>query len=207
MRHIKGSRPPGSCSSNQITHLINKNDYLELKTFQYTDYNISDLEYDIDPDNNFLSSINNNCSYYTDEQFNQNVNIKGKLSIIHFNSRSLYANFTNIKEYLQQFSQPFDIICISETWINEDKGIDFEMDGYDFSFINRQNKGGGVAVYVTQELDFIVVKDMTTVIDNVLECLSVELCMKTAKNVIVSCVYRAGSPKHMDGKHIFKEKP
>jgi hypothetical protein len=62
------------------------------------------------------------------------------LSIIHFNSRSLYANFTSIREYLDTFSQPFNVFAISETWINKDKELGFDMDGYELSYMNRLNK-------------------------------------------------------------------
>lgn len=78
-------------------------DQLELKTVEYTDRNTQDLEYDIDPENNFLTFISSNCCYYTEEQHNQNIRSEGKLSIIHVNSRSVYANFDNINEYLCQF--------------------------------------------------------------------------------------------------------
>lgn len=49
----------------------------------------------IDPDNYFFSSSNNDCHYYTDEQYN-NINEDIQLSIIHINCRSLYANLTVI---------------------------------------------------------------------------------------------------------------
>ena len=97
----------------------NDQDQQELKTFDYIDYNSQDLEKDIDPDNNFFDTINNNCRYYTDDQYNKMIKSNGKLSIIHFNSRSLYANFNNIKDYLHRFSEPFNIIAISETWIKK----------------------------------------------------------------------------------------
>lgn len=126
--------------------------------------NPQDLEHDIDPVNNFFSSINDNCRYYTDEQYNGNSNTNGKLSRIHFNSRSMYANFTKIKEYLCQYTQPFNIIGISETWISSDKGVDFDLEGYEFMYINRQNKGGGgVALCVDKTLKFSMVVDMSGV--------------------------------------------
>lgn len=53
------------------------------------------------------------------------------LRVIHFNSRSLYANFNNTKNYLCTFYKPFNVIAISETWIDTEKGIDFELDGYE----------------------------------------------------------------------------
>lgn len=39
----------------------------------------------------------------------------GTLSIIYFNSRSFYSNFTKIKDYLKQFTM-FSVIAVSETW-------------------------------------------------------------------------------------------
>lgn len=68
-----------------------------LETFAYTEHNTHDVENDIDPENNLLNNINNSCSYYTDEQFNITFQSEHNISIIHFNSRSLYANFRTIK--------------------------------------------------------------------------------------------------------------
>ena len=178
--------------NRDIIQRIADHEKLELRTFQYTDHNLLDLEHDIDPDNNFFSNINNNCCYYTAEQYNQTIKMDSKLSIIHFNSRSLYANFNNIKEYLSQFKKTFKIIAISETWINADKGMDFELEGYELNCVNRKNKsGGGVAMYVDNNLNYIVVENMTTVIDNLLECITIEICEEKNKNVIISCIYRA----------------
>lgn len=74
-----------------------------------------DMEQNIDPDKNFLCNIISNGQYYSEEQFNRSFETKDTLSIIYFNSRSLYKNFDNIKEYLQSFSQPFSVIAVSET--------------------------------------------------------------------------------------------
>lgn len=58
--------------------------------------------------------------------------------------------------------------------------------------MNRKNKkGGGVALYVSNKLNYKVVESMSTIVDDVMECLSVEIIMGKQKNVIVSCVYRA----------------
>ena len=130
-----------------MTQMIADYDTLELKTFEYTEHNLQDMEDNIDPENNFFCNINADCGYYTAEQYNKTIKADQKLSMIHFNSRSLYANFQNIQEYLRQFSQPFNIIAISETWINPERGVDFEIEGYELYYRNRENKtGGGVAV-------------------------------------------------------------
>jgi len=79
----------------------------------------------------YTEYINNNCNYYTNEKYNNNCFTEDKLTIVHFNSRSLYTNFNAIRENLQSFVFPFSVIAISETWFNQEKGIDFEMDDYD----------------------------------------------------------------------------
>lgn len=57
----------------------NDQDQQELKTFDYIDYNSQDLEKDIDPDNHFFYTINNNCRYYTDDEYNKMIKSDGKL--------------------------------------------------------------------------------------------------------------------------------
>jgi len=53
--------------NNDTTQMIADHDTLELRTFQYTDHKLLDLESDIDPGNNFFSNIND--YYYTDDWY------------------------------------------------------------------------------------------------------------------------------------------
>ena len=100
MTHTDGMQSNTPGINTEIYQRIIEQEQLELKTCEYSDHNLPDLEHDIDPDNNFFSNINND---------NTNTKTtKGKLSIIHFNSRRMYANVNNIKEYLNKFTQPFN---------------------------------------------------------------------------------------------------
>lgn len=165
---------------------------MELATFEYNEHNTTDLNTDIDPDNNFLAPIMNDCNYFTHEQYVNSVNPVGKLSIIHFNSRSMYKNFNSIKQYLQQFTHPFSIIAITETWLNIDKGTDFCLDDYELCYMKRGKKmGGGVVLYIHKSIQFTVLKEMTCAIDEIMECLTVEIHNKNKRNIIISCVYRS----------------
>ena len=38
-------------------------------------------------------------------------------------------------------------------------------------------------------LNFRVLDCMTTVVDNLLECITIEICKEKHKNVIISCIY------------------
>lgn len=95
---------------------------------------------DLDPDINFFSSMDTTCCCHTNEQFNHRFMSEGKLSIIHFNSRSLYANFNHIRDYLRTFAQPFSVIAVSETWLDTDREMDILLSSYEFSYTNRKNK-------------------------------------------------------------------
>lgn len=89
-----------SCEEVHCLNEMDNNDYngLTFKAFRFTDHSVHDFEQDIDPENNFLNSLKNNCCYYSEDQFNRNIESDHGISVIHFNSRSLYANFHNIKE-------------------------------------------------------------------------------------------------------------
>lgn len=168
-------------------------DYEKIEQFssEYTGFRLQDVEYSIDPDNNFFSSTSNNCLYYTEDQFNNSIKRNDELSLIHVNSRSLYAHFDQIKDYLQTFTKRFSIIAISETWRTESKGTHFELDGYEMNDINRQGKaGGGVALFVDNSLKYRIVDEMTATLDNILECITIEITIEGAKNIIISCIYR-----------------
>lgn len=87
-------------------------------------------------------------------------------------------------------------MAISETLLDKDKVLDVELDGYELFVMNREDKkGGGVAIYVDSNLQSNLVNNMSTSIDNVLECVTVEVKIEKRKNLIVSCMYRTpGSP-------------
>lgn len=71
---------------------------------------------------------------------------------------------------------------MSETWITTEKGMNFEMEGYEFIYNKRQSKGGGgVAIYVYLKLNFKMVEAMTQVVYSLLECLTIQICIE--KNI------------------------
>lgn len=178
-------------NNTELLERIQQLQQLDLIISEYTEYKNHDIESDIDPDNNLLSS-DINCNYYSTDHCNSNLIIKGKFSIIHFNSRSMYTNYNEIQDYLQTFKYPFSVIAISETWFNENKGINFEMEDYDLTYTNRQNKmGGGVALYVHKTIKYSILQSMSIAVDNVMECLTIEIINEKKKNIIISCVYRS----------------
>lgn len=72
-----------------------------------TEHKIYDFDYDVDPENHVFKNTSDNCKYYTDDLFNDNVVFHNSFSLIHFNCRSLYKNFEKINEYLNTFKNTF----------------------------------------------------------------------------------------------------
>ena len=147
--------------------------------------------FNIDPDNHFHASIPTDTKYYSDEQFVRYVKSKGDLSFIHFNARSLNKNFQKIKDSIEDLKLSFDIIAISETWAETDTIDGFTLNGYEaFHIVRGQRKGGGVALYVHRRFNCAIRTVQCKVVEQVFECVTVELDLKKHKNITVSCVYR-----------------
>ena len=98
------------------------------------------------------------CRYYTDAQFNDCDDICSGMSIFGINSRSMHRNFSELHDYLNSFIRKFDIICLSETWLNASDNLDlFQLFGY--KMVHRyptNKKGGGVAIYISNNFNYKV---------------------------------------------------
>ena len=70
-------------------------------------------------------------------------------ALIHYNCRSLAKNFAMIRDHLTSLDSMFDVIALSETWLNDDNSDSFNLDGYDLVSCSRSSKkGGGVGLYI-----------------------------------------------------------
>ena len=164
-------------------------------SFKYSDHDAGDFDNNIDPDNNLYNDIETKCNYYTDNQFDTNMQDIGLLglSIIHFNGRSLNANFVKIYDYLNGLSLNFDIIAISETWIQSDSITEFQINGYELFSVRRKTKGGGgVVLYVKQDIQCQLLTEKSVSIEGILECVTVAIQVNKpiSKKCVISCIYR-----------------
>ena len=73
----------------------------------------------------------------------------------------------------------FDVIALSETLLNLYDNLDvLNLVGYELCSKTTQNKrGGGVAMYIRNDIRFEVLDNISCSIDNVLECICVKLCL------------------------------
>ena len=85
----------------------------------------------------------------------------------------------------------FDIIGISETWILEPNDL-IQIEDYKFICNGRKNrKGGGVGLYIKDDKNYKVRKDLSIHNEDIMESLFIEIINDKNKNIIVGAIYRA----------------
>ena len=69
---------------------------------------------------------------------------------------------------------------MSVTWIKENGLRSYTMlENYQMCLTHRQNKqGGGVAIYIKNNFDFSKIDVLSTNIEDVMEIVTVEICIK-----------------------------
>lgn len=76
------------------------------------------------------------------------------------------------------------VIAVSETWLEKDEGYEL------FTVDRTYSKSGGVAIYVDSALRCNMLSSMSTTIEGIMECVTLEIHVADSKNIIISCVYR-----------------
>ena len=109
-----------------------------FKSFNISKFNCCDFENDIDPNKFFFNSICARCDCYTVEQFVKSKTVQNGLPFIHFNARSLRTNFDQNRDHINELFVPFDIITISETWLDSEDCSDILLNGYNLIHRNRK---------------------------------------------------------------------
>ncbi|XP_057299344.1 uncharacterized protein LOC130629967 [Hydractinia symbiolongicarpus] len=86
---------------------------------------------------------------------------RNQTSIAHLNTQSLLSTFTEFSLMLNIYD--FDIITLSETWLQDNKEqLDYvNIPGYKTLFKNRKSRGGGVGIYAKDSLHFKSRDDLT----------------------------------------------
>ena len=82
-------------------------------------------------------------------------------------------------------------MAISETCACEDSTYNYGITGYEVFHTTRNHRnGGGVACYVNNDLACKFIPQKSFAIDDVLECVTIEIVISGLKNTIVHCLYR-----------------
>ena len=164
--------------------------YMSSNIYEGGESRTDNFEFNIDPDCNLFNHISKTCKYYSEDNFQTDVNNNG-FSIIHLNARSISKNFSQINQFLCDLRFAFDIIAISESWMDSSKSSEYDIKGYEVIHQVRQGKrGGGCSLYVRDVLKFKVLDKWCRSVKDLFECCTIELMLDGSKNILVSCMYR-----------------
>mgnify|MGYP002804047169 FL=1 len=163
-----------------------------------------------DADSNIALTSNNenlnystkiNCDYYLPNDFSRlmktaNIANDNIFSITHLNIRSLNNKLNSLKKLLNSLNLPFQIIGLTETWLNDTNDDSFKLDNYDFVNANRTSRnGGGVGIYITKDMNFKLRRDLNTNDENIMESTFVEIITPNKKNIVIGVIYRPPNSK------------
>lgn len=150
---------------------ISNSDLVTVTTNDYDNGNTFDHEF-IDP-----ASVKNCFSY------------NNNFTVMNLNIRSLNANFNKLEILVNQLNFNPSIICVTETWLTQNKPVLYSLDNY--NFINKPgcNKAGGTGLFVLKHFQYNLLNDLDLNISGC-EDVWIELNLNQHKTVVVGSIYR-----------------
>jgi hypothetical protein len=187
------------CIEKSCLNIYKKCKELGNKSFSICDNIISDENLEI---TNNVTDLRLKSDYLTESEFffikygreiSKEKCPSDDIKILHVNCRSLKANYDKICNLLNNLDFHFDVIGMSETWFKETDCTDlYNIEGYNMFVTNRKNKpGGGVLLYVSENLNCKIVDGLSYAIVDSLEVITIETTLKNNKKVIIGCLYRS----------------
>ncbi|XP_075157983.1 uncharacterized protein LOC142231250 [Haematobia irritans] len=115
-------------------------------------------------------------------------------NVCQLNAQSLTKKIDEFRHLFE--NSKIDIVCVSETWFTSSVAdAQVKVDGYKIVRNDRSSHGGGVAVYVKNNVAFKVVKQSQP--DERIEYVLIEI-KHNGKNALVGAVYRPNSRINFD---------
>ena len=112
------------------------------------------------------------------------------LFVCSLNIGSLLKHFDEIKVFLDEYKP--HILGLNETRLNDDvEDDDLFIEGYSIVRRDRNRNGGGVAIYISDDIPYNTRPDFDTGIESV----SIQVNIPFVKPIIFTCVYRPPGSK------------
>lgn len=153
---------------------------------------------------NIINAMNENITKLNKKLANdENEN---KLKLFQINAESIHNinRFNNLLSYLQAISIPFDVIAITETWLkvtDVEPFNPYNIPGYNFVAQCRNGRGGGIAFFIRNSLNFDLLEKASLGSLNPIDKIKVKLQFGKAIIYII-CYYR---PPYSSNLTAFKE--
>ena len=102
-------------------------------------------------------------------------------------------NITSLTKHIEELrilinEMNFDILCINETRLDKAiKNSEIGLQGYDLTRRDRNRNGGGVAIYVRNNISYM---ERSALVPENVEALCIEVRKPNAKPILISTWYR-----------------
>ena len=135
------------------------------------------------------------CNYYLEPYFNEHIANKVAVassifSLCHVNIRSIRKSLSESESYLKVLDHEFSIIGLTETWLNDSSCEIYGMNGYNTVERHRSRTGGGVALFIRDDLNFSK-RNYLAHFD--IESVYIEIgkdLLHTSRDIIIGVLYR-----------------
>ena len=100
-----------------------------------------------------FEKLQRECSFYSPSQLKLHLDASNNFNIIHANIRSIVNKLDAFEGFLKSCVVNWQIICLSETWLNTFIEPMYNLESYKSFFCSRTEKSaGGSAIYVKNNL-------------------------------------------------------
>ena len=96
---------------------------------------------------------------------------------------------------MNSFNISFQVIGLTETWLNDANDDIFKLENYNFVNVNRSNKNGGVGIYISNQMKYKLRTDLNLNYENSIESVFIEIITAAGKIIIIGVIYRPPNNK------------
>jgi exonuclease III len=172
-----------------MNHFVEEDPMMDLS------YHVNKYIYEKDIESNPFDLASIDSKYYDvcDILPKSLHNASFQYKVLHLNIRGLSSKFDELKLLLSQLYDIhviLDVILLCETFINDNNADLFNIPGYKFIYQNRQTlTKGGVAMYIRDNINFKLRKDLCIFHEGEFETLFIETVSKES-SAIIGEIYR-----------------
>ena len=175
-------------------------------SLNFTDYLQDLFDYEDSEDNyfgNILNNLNSGCKYHDIDSISSlsKTHNESKYTAMHINIQSLASKYDQLKTFvhtLNNYDIKLDFILLCETFLTEMNDKLYMLPGYDFVCNNRSGgKGGGVAIFIRDDIHFKVREDLTLNYGTEFESIFIETT-NSSDNAIVGEIYRVPNTNEVE---------
>ena len=140
--------------------------------------------------------FNNMCNYHDLTSYERLVNSEQGVKVLHINARSITGKFDEIKTLIKTLHNKIDVLCITETWLNDDDKELFQIDGYrSYHLVRTSREHGGVSIFVSNRFKSKPLVQHC-VVDDDIEMNTVQVTTLLGK-IIICAIYRPNPDSYL----------